>query len=184
MKSPTSERWTLQHLEVLLLAGTLLATVIISLATLHQTTHNFQIERTSAFVARFNSQELVALREDVDRWLERGENPAHLYFRSDSRRTDPASSPQQIRNEADDALRTIAKLRTLANYFQEFGTALKIGSLDDTYAHALLGALCIRYGKALEPFIIETRIQRKRPQAFAEVFALCARMEAIDKIAD
>jgi len=177
----SSERWTLQHLEVLLLAATLLATVIISAATLHQTKRSFELERTSSFVARFNSQDMVALREDVDRWLETGETPSHLYDRSDLKRVNlDKQQAAQIRLDCEQALKTVAKLRTLANYFQEFGTALKVGSLDEDYAHELLGSLCIRYGKALEPFIMETRIRRQRPQSYAEVLLLRTRMETVD----
>lgn len=42
----------------------------------------------------------------------------------------------------------------MANFFQEFGTALKIGSLNERYAHELLGAVFIRYATSLEPFIM------------------------------
>ena len=124
--------WTLKHLEVLLLAATLLATVIISALTLHQTTQNFQIERTSSFVARFNSLEQVSLREAVDRWLESGESATNLYVRSDPVFFCPSNTTVIVDpTNREDALKTIAQLRTMANFFQEFGTALKFGSLDE-----------------------------------------------------
>jgi hypothetical protein len=158
-----------RQFEMLLLVLSLLATVIISALTLRQATKHFQMERTSQFVARFNSEALVALREDVDRWLETKESPSHLYDRSldslDARK---------------DALALVAKLRTLTNFFQEFGSALKFGSLDERYAHELLGGVCIRYATALEPFIVETRKRRNRPQVYDEVFWLRARMQKLE----
>lgn len=175
-----SSRWSLQHLEVFLLAATLLATVLISAATFYQTKRHFEIGRTTDFVSRFNSQELVTLREDVDRWLETGESPALLYDRSERKTFDSTRSVSEVRSDIEQALKTVAKLRTMANFFQEFGTAIKIGSLNEDYAHELLGSVCIRYGKSLEPFIMETRKRRQRPQAYAEVFLLKQRMEEQD----
>jgi hypothetical protein len=78
------------------------------------------------------------------------------------------------------ALELIADLRTLANFFQEFGTAIKHGSLDEEYALDLLGALCVRYGRGLEPFILETRLRRGRKLAYQEVFSLRDRMIVLD----
>jgi hypothetical protein len=173
-----TKRFTLAHAEILLLALTLLATVVISALTLHQTTRHFEIERTSSFVARFNGEELVKLREFVDRWLESGETPHQLYDRSNGVTAD-ATSPNATLGKAD-ALETVSRLRTMANYFQEFGTALKIGSLNEYYAHELLGNVCVRYADALEPFIVETRERRKRPQAYEEVMLLKTKMQALD----
>ena len=158
--------FTVQFFEVLILAATLLATVIISALTLHQTTRHFEIERTSAFVARFNGPDMVSLREQVNRWLKSGETPAALYARENS--ADPKA--------ASEASETIARLMTIANFFEEFGSAIEVGSLDEHYAHVLLGGLCIQFGRSLEPFIKEARIQRQRPQLFEEVFFLRDRM--------
>ena len=180
--------WTPHHIELLLLAMTLLATVVISGLTLRQTTRHFEIttthyeiERTSAFVARFNSLEMVELREEVDRWLESKESPAQLYDRSIGTPVDPATANPNSTPTAQQALRTVSKLRTMANYFQEFGTAFRADSLNKRYAHELLGSVCVRYAILLEPFIIETRKRRQRPQLYAEVFLLKSRMEALDK---
>lgn len=180
MKSPKWLRyWTSQRLELLLLALTLLATVVISALTLRQTTRHFEIERTSAFVARFNSAEMVKLREEVDRWLETNESPSQLYDRSLGMPADPAN-PNSAR-PAQEALDTVSRLRTLTNYFQEFGTALKADSLNERYAHELLGPVCVRYATSLKPFILETRNRRpQQPQAYEEVFLLKSRMETLD----
>lgn len=169
------KKLTLAHVEVLLLALSLLATVVISALTLRQTTRHFEIERTSSFVARFNGKEMVELREHVDRWIETKEAPASLYERSLV--VDSAGLPVE---DAKAPIEDIARLRTMANYFQELGTALEIGSLDEEYVHELLGAVCIRYADSLEAFIEETRRRRKRPQAYEQVFVLRARMEALD----
>ena len=72
------------------------------------------------------------------------------------------------------------KLRTLTNYFQEFGTAIKHGMLDDDYAFDLLGGICIRYATQLEPFITETRSHRQRNKLYQEVFYLRSRMKELD----
>jgi len=169
----------MKNMELLLLALTLLATVIISALTLRQTTRHFEIERTSAFVARFNSQEMVELREEVDRWLESNESPSQLYDRSFGPPIDPAETNPNSGLPPKQAL--VSKLRTIANYFQEFGTALKVDSLNEQYAHELLGAVCVRYATSLEPFIFETRKRLQRPQAYEEVFLLKSRMESLDK---
>jgi len=164
-------RWSLAHGEVLLLALTLLATVVMSYLTLRQTTAHFRLQRTSDFVARFNSRELVETREEVDRWVESGESPEALYARSQGK---AAATTEESRL----ALATVANLRTMANFFQEFGTALKVGSLDERYAHELLGGVCLRYARDLKAFIEETRRVRGRPQAYQEVFVLEERMLA------
>ena len=178
-KRQLRQRMTLQHWELIIVAVTLLTSSVFSFLTLRQTTDHFRIERTSGFVSRFNSPDMVSLRESVDRWLEAKETAEHLYARSKEPivATDPAASGAQPDNPAKVL---VAQLRTMANYFQEFGTAIKIGSLDESYAHELLGAVCIRYGNELEPFIRETRIQRSRPQAYEEVFLLRDRMKILD----
>ena len=171
-------RWVnAQRMELILVALTLLATVTMSFLTLRQTTSHFRIERTTSFVARFNSQEMVSLREDVDRWLETKETAKSLYERSTSQ---PVEAGAELRSAADAARGMVAKLRTMANFFQEFGSAIKAGSLDEDYAQELLGAVCVRYAVALEPFILETRVQRKRVSAYQEVFWLKDRMAALD----
>lgn len=169
---------SLQHMEVLLLAITLLATVVISWLTLNQTTHHFRLERTGTFVSRFNSTELVSLRESVDRWLEGTETIDQLFDRAKGI-SDPASNPRVSLGRAD-AVLTISNLRTLTNFFQEFGTALKSGVLDEKYAHDLLGGVCIRYGNELEPFIVRMRIERKRDTVYQEVFLLRNKMLIFD----
>lgn len=170
---------TAARVEVLLLALSLLATVVLSLLTLRQTTAHFRLERTAAFVARFNSPEVVALREHVDRWVETKSSPSDLY--EDSMASTPQGSTMQAaRLSKDEAMKLVADLRTLANFFQEFGTAMKHGSLDEEYACDLLGAVCVRYGRDLRPFIEETRKRRNRPQAYSEVFLLKDRMIRID----
>jgi len=173
--------WSSQSIELLLLALTLLATVVISALTLRQTTKHFEIERTSSFVARFNSQEMVALREEVDRWLGSNELPSHLYDRSDGKPLDTSIPPPNSDLSQEKALKTVSQLRTMANFFQEFGTAIKIDSLNERYAHELLGAVCIRYATSLEPFIMETRKRRQHQLAYQEVFSLKSRMESLDK---
>jgi hypothetical protein len=176
-----SSGWSHERTELLLLALTLLATVVISALTLRQTMKHFEIERTSAFVARFNSREMVELREDCDRWLETGESPAKLYDDSLAIAAGTAIEELDPKDPAARAFRMVSKLRTMANYFQEFGTALKIDSLDEHYAHELLGAVCIRYATSLKPFILESRIRKQRPQVYEEVFSLKARMELLDQ---
>ena len=168
---------TSQHIELLLLALALLATVVISALTLRQTTRHFEIERTSAFVVRFNSQEMVELREEVDRWLESKESPSELYDRSIIKPVDPSAAPNANLSH-EQALKMVSKLRTMANYFQEFGTALKADSLNERYAHELLGAVCVRYATSLEPFINEFRKRQQQPKAFEEVFSLKSKMES------
>jgi hypothetical protein len=167
--SRESARFSLQHYEVLVLAMTLLATVTISSLSLHEVRKDFRINRTSALAARFDSQEMVALREDTDRWLESQETPSSLYDRA---------AIQGAANRPD-ALKLLTELRTFTNFFQEFGTALKFDSLDEAYSQALLGAVCIRYANALEPFILETRKRRNRPLEYEEVFYLRERMGAM-----
>jgi hypothetical protein len=167
---------TLQHAEVLLLALTLLATVTISALTLRQTTLHFRLQRTSEFVSRFNSKDLVAMREEVDRWVESGETPKALYLRSGV----GSKAPAILSADAQQALSMVANLRTMTNFFQEFGTAIKVGSLDERYAHELLGGLCLRYARELRPFILESRMVRGRPQAYEEVFLLEARMKTYE----
>jgi len=157
----------LQHWEVLVLAMTLLATVTISSLSLHEVRKDFRINRTSALAARFDSQEMLALREESDQWLETGETPSSLYDRAEK-------WPNR-----EEAQKQIAELRTFTNFFQEFGTAFEFNSLDEAYSQALLGAVCIRYANALEPFILETRKRRNRPQEYEEVFYLRKRMEAL-----
>ena len=159
-----------EYMEVLILAATLLATVVISALTLRQTTHHFEIERTSAFVERLDSSDMVQLRENVDRWLAAGETPAELYARS-------VSEDAQAQNNAVD---TIVQLRTLCNFFDEFGAAIRIASIDENYASELLGSVCIHYAQALEPFIIESRSQHQRPNLFDDVFYLKDRMKKLD----
>jgi hypothetical protein len=131
-------RWGLPHIELFLVALTLLATVVISALTLRQTTNHFRLERTTAFAARFNSAELVGIREEVDRWLETSESASRLYDRSFFPRADAADSGALTRSE--DALATVKALRTFTNFFQEVGSAFKAGTLDNRYLHELIGA--------------------------------------------
>ena len=188
MNSTKPNRLWTQRIELLSLALTLLATVVMSALTLRQTTkhfeittRHFEIERTAAFVTRFNSPEMVELREEVDRWLESNESPSELYDRSKGTPVDHATARPNTVLLAEQALRTVSKLRTMANYFQEFGAALRTGTLNDRYAHELVGSVCVRYAIALEPYIIETRKRRNRPQLYAEVFVLKSSMEALDR---
>lgn len=174
-------KFSLQHVELIILAATLLATVVMSYLTLRQTAQNAEIERTSKFVERLNSKDMVEIREDVDRWVETKETGEALYLRSHGKRKDgPPYTSDEARREAASALKTIAELRTMANYFQELGTALKIGSLNEVYAHALVGGLCVRYGNDLGSFIDASRDERKRKTAYEEVFLLRDRMHDID----
>jgi hypothetical protein len=124
---------------------------------------------------------MVELREEVDRWLESNESPSQLYDRSIGTPVDPATASANSSLTAEQALRTVSKLRTMANYFQEFGSAFRADSLNERYAHELLGSVCVRYAILLEPFIIETRKRRQRPQLYTEVFLLKSRMESLDK---
>lgn len=155
----------------------LLATIAFSALSFHQTRQHFRLERTSGFVERFNSPELIALREDVDAWVRSGEDPASLY-RRDANRARPEGSPE--RADADAAHAMLVKLRTLTNYFQEFGTAIKHGMLDERYAFDLLGGVCIRYANDLEPYILATRVERNRTKLYAEVLSLRQRMLELD----
>lgn len=172
---------TKEHIEIYLLAATLLTTVVISALTLHQTTKNFEIERTSSFVARLNSKDMVDIRERVDRWLRSGESATALYQRSDLQNIPNGQSAEESKKQSEDAIETIANLRTLANFFQEFGTALQIDSVDEQYAYALAGGICIRYGDQLRPFIEASRVHNKRTQAYSEVSYLYSRMNEIDR---
>jgi hypothetical protein len=179
--APAAPRNLLPQINLIFVALALVTTVTMSTLSLRQTTNNFRLERTGAFVSRFNSLEMVELREDADRWLDSGETPAELYARS---MVATAKGSDQTTREALDAkaARTqFARLRTLANFFQEFGTAYKFGSLDEAYAHDLLGGVCIRYSDALGPFIEFLRVQRKRPTMYSEFFWMRDRMKRLDQ---
>lgn len=162
---------SLKQFEIVFVILSLLATVVFAYWTVRQATHHFELERTSQFVMRFNSPEMVELRNDVDDWLETGESASDLYERSRSKE----------QAESKDAKAMIAKLRTMANFFQEFGSAIKLDSVNEEYAQVLLGSVCVRYGESLEPFIRETRLERGRPNVYEEVFLLSERMDQIDE---
>jgi len=160
----------------------LLATVYMSWLTLQQSKDHFRLERTGSFVARFNSTEMVSLREDVDRWLATKEPPEALFKRSQSPPVTSGQVNDQAIAKAAAAMEQFTKLRTLTNYFQEFGSATKFGILADRYAHNLLGNVCVRYGEELGPFIEFMRSQRNRPGIYAEVEWLRNRMRELDAV--
>jgi len=172
--------WSIRHLEVLVLSMTLLATVYMSWLVLQQSKDHYRLERTASFVARFNSTEMVSLREDVDRWLASKEPPEVLFKRSQSPPVASGQVKDQAITQAAAAMEQFSRLRTLTNYFQEFGAATKFGMLDDRYAHNLLGNVCVRYGEELGPFIEFMRSQRNRPGVYAEVDWLRNRMRELD----
>ena len=138
-----------RQFEMLLLVLSLLATVIISALTLRQATKHFQMERIEPIRGALQFEALVALREDVDRWLETKESPSHLYDRSlDS--LDARNGRAGARGQTADPDEFLSGVP---------GSALEFGSLDRTLCARAPGRVCIRYATALDS------IHRRNPEA-------------------
>ena len=132
--------------EVVLLAVSLLLTLATAAYVAWQTQHHFRLQRVTAFIERFNSGEMLRLRGIVDQTVESGVNPETL----------------QARRAAgdDDAAERLDAMRTFANFFQELGSAHKMGTLGNRYLWAVFGGLVQRYWTDLRPLIEMMRLNR------------------------
>ena len=157
--------------ELVIPAITLVITFMAALAVYYQTQKYFTAERTSYYIERFNSTELVEAREVVDNWLSTGESPRDLYTRIKDRATESGKN----------GLFVYRNIRTFVNFFQELGVAMKHETLNEEYLWDVFGGLVLRYGNLLKPYIEETRIQLNRPKVLQEFTKLVELMESLDK---
>ena len=173
-------------LELTILALTLIITTTVGLGLYYQATRHFNLQRTSSMMERFNSKELVDVREVTDNWLVKGESAKALMDRavdpyshkSESEKTEEEKS---VSAKAEDAAETVKNLRVFCNFFQELGTAYKRGTLDEGYMWDLFRALVTKYGEELKPYVEELRVRRKRQQLYQEFLLLADKMKKLNE---
>jgi hypothetical protein len=173
-------------LELTILALTLIVTTTGSLGVYYQATRHFNIQRTSSMMERFNSKELVDIRDVADAWLAKGESAHDLMERAvdpyshkpDSEKTEEEKAVSAKAREAADV---VINVRVFCNFFQELGTAYKRGTLDEAYMWDLFGGIVTKYGEELRPFVEELRIRRQRPQLYQEFLSLTERMKELNE---
>jgi hypothetical protein len=198
--SPHRSEWFSRLVELSLLCMTLTTTAVfnyfilremrhqseINAEVLDQTRQHFAIQRTSAAIERFNSDQLLQARHLVDAWLGTGESPGALMDRAvdptaaktDSEKTPAERLASERAAKADEALQAI---RVFANFFQELGTAFKHDTLHEQYAWDVFGSLVIRYEGELRPFVMEMRRRRNRPKMYQEFMTLAETMRRLDQ---
>lgn len=146
----------IRMIELGVVCATFLVTLVAAIAVYRQTTRHFALERSTHFIERFNGPELVTARETVDSWLKSGEEAGKLFKRAEG---------QAPEGEARVAVRD---LRTFTNFFQELGTAMKHGTLDEEYVWDVFGGLVVRYGDELQPFVREHRRHTGRMTLYSD----------------
>ncbi len=146
--------------EIVILGATLLTTVGLSTFIALQARRHFQLQHAKEYIARFNSAEMVRLRDTVDRWL--AENP------------DPGGRAVATGGETEVAV------RTFINFFQELGVAWKHGTVHREYTWDLFGGLIHRYWAELGPFCEAQRISRGRPTLYRDFENLVGEMKRMD----
>ncbi|SRR6266446_822475 len=174
-------------MELTILAVTLIITSLLGAGVYHQTSRHFTIQRTTYMIERFNQKELVDARDVADGWLRKKEDPRALMDRAKyadneelySLKTDAEKSESE--KMRDDARKTVQNIRVFCNFFQELGTAMKHDTLDEEYMWDVFGAVVMKYGVELRPFVEELRVRLQRPQLMQEFILLVDKMKELDK---
>jgi len=155
-------------IEISILGATLLTTVALSLFIALQARRHFRLQHAKEFIARFNSAEMVKVRNTVDRWLASARPAAELLS---AERGEGPCGPEDA---------AIA-MRTFINFYQELGVAWKHGTVHHEYTWDLFGGLASRYWKALAPYCAAQREAQERPTLYRDFEHLVHAMAAMDR---
>jgi hypothetical protein len=128
-----------------------------------QTRAHYRSSRVSYFIARFNSTDMLAARNRVHDWLDRGEDVSSLWDSSDG------SDRQKLSEVGWDFVAVI-------NFFQELGAARKHEDLDPDYIYDVVGFLTIEHWERLEAFVRKNRERRGHPTLYSEFEELAEEM--------
>lgn len=137
------------------------ATAIIGLGTVvfigYQTSRHFRFQRSTHFIERFNSAEMIELRFEVDFFLADNPNWEKILKR-------------YLANELTDnnLKRNILKTLRFTNFFQELATAHKHKTLHEDYIWDVFGGAICMYWENLLPFIESYRKARLRKTLFQD----------------
>ncbi len=150
------------------------------------TARHFQWQRAAGYVERFNSDQIVRARATFDNWRTTGETLKSLIARSADRSQGKADAEKTASEKIDSERAAAAAhidqdLRVFVNFLEELAIAMKYGTLDELYAYDSFGAVVIRYGEEMKPYIEEIRVIRNRPSLYEDIFTLAARMRALDR---
>lgn len=155
-------------IEVVLIAITAVITVFTAVYVGKQANRHFLLQRSTRFIERFNSGDMLRMRPKVDRLL--------------------ASSPDWttelgvMRQGGLDGERRglFYDLVVFTNFFQELATAFEHGTIEEDYTWDVFGGLIRQYWTALRPYVLASREVSGRPTLYEGFERLAARMEEID----
>ncbi len=132
----------------------------------YQAQRHFSLTRSQHYIERFNSGEMRDLRARVDAWIAGGRSIENLF--AEGTTLDDAS--QQDREA----------LRLFSNFFQELGTAYKYRTVNRAYVWDVFGALILKYGEELAPFICESRVRANRVGLYIDFEYLAEDIQKMD----
>lgn len=156
-------------IELILIAVTAIITVGSAIYVGRQANKHFLMQRSTRFIERFNSGDMLRIRPRVDALI--ASNPAWA---------------DELRTLSEDQLDPDRRLLfydlvVFTNFFQELATAFKHQTIEETYTWDVFGNLILCYWSELRPYILALRASRERPCLYDTFEELAKRMEAIDE---
>lgn len=159
----------LNLLEVALIAVTAVVTVLTALFVGRQASRHFRLQRSTHFIERFNTGDMLRMRPRVDSFVAREPEWEALLEK------------QQEASLDEETLVRLYETAVFANFFQELATALRHKTLDHTYTWDVFGGIVSHYWGALEPYVRARRLHGKRPTLYQNFEELVAEMRRLDR---
>ncbi len=154
-------------IELLLLGITAVITLFAAIYVGKQAEKHFRMQRSTAFIERFNSGDLLRIRPEVDQLLATVHDWQHELRRAAE--GEPESNHRVIR------------VSVFANFFQELATAFIHRTIDEAYTWDVFGGLVKKYWRNLAPFVEAIRLVNERPTLYDDFQHLAERMGRVDR---
>lgn len=155
-------------IEVVLIGITAIVTVLTALYVGSQANRHFLMQRSTSFIERFNSGDMLRIRPRVDSLI--AANPDWD--------TQIASMKACTLDESQRQL--YYDVVVFANFFQELATAFEHHTVEERYTWDVFGSLIRNYWTQLQPFVNAMRTVNGRPTLYETFEQLAQRMEALD----
>lgn len=155
-------------IEVTLIAITAVITVGAAIYVGKQANRHFLMQRSTSFIERFNTGDMLQMRPRVDRLIASGPD-----WKRELTALRAGGLEEARRREFYDLL-------VFTNFFQELATAFEHRTIAEDYTWDVFGGLIRQYWKLLKPYVIAFREVAERPTLYEGFERIAARMDEID----
>ncbi len=155
-------------IEVILIGLTAIVTIATAIYVGKQANHHFRMQRSTRFIERFNTGDLLRIRPRVDRLLL-------------SQPDWPQELAEMKAGKMDEERRLLFyDLVVFTNFFQELATAFEHNTIAEKYTWDVFGLLLRHYWRQLQPYVLAMRKAHERPTLYEGFERIAGRMHKFD----